>query len=279
MENLIKILTLLFILSFNTCFTPNSGVIKMIRNKILEKSKDYTKADIERVRTSDELIKAVAADANNENEVIKLFDTSFKWRKINVNKEFTDTSFPLEVYKTGWLNYLGIDQGNKLIFLAKLTSWNRGSDKFEQLYKQYIIYSVEKVNDPKYEVILIGDATDITTSNIDVDLFLFLATTALKYYSYMNITLIGINFPAIIEAPLRVTLSAAGKYGATCKMITPIDLHKYVDKTLLPKYLKGTRTDKLNAVPAGCKPLEYFDRVKFTSDEIRDIYKLFNGFK
>ena len=281
MKNLITILTLLIVLSFNSGFTPNSEAIDRIRKRVVENAKEYSATDVERVKTLEELIKGLSADANNEEDVIKQIDTIFKWRKSNINKEFTDTSFPLETYKSGFASYLGTDQGNKVVFLLKYNKWYTGSSKFTQLYKQFLLYLLEKyvTVDPKNELILICDGSDISISNIDMDLFFFIVTSAAKYYPDIKLSLIGTNLPTFLDNPIKVVLSAAGKIGATAKTIAPKEIHKYVDSALLPPSLLGTNTMQLNTVPAGCKPLEAFDRVQFTSDDVKDIYRLFKGFK
>ena len=139
MRNIIKYLTILSVLSLNRCFSPTSEAIERIRKSVVDNRKDYSDADVDRVRTSDAYIKAMSADARDESEVIKQLETTMKWRRNNVHKEFTDTSFPLEIYKCNWVTYLGADQGNRAVFLLKLSNWHQGSTKFEQLYQEYII--------------------------------------------------------------------------------------------------------------------------------------------
>ena len=279
MQFFIIFFTILSVVYINSCFSPNSDSIERIRKRVAENEKYYSVADVERVKTSNDLIKAVSGVTEDEAEAIKQIDTTFKWRKTNIHPDFTDTSFPLEIYKTAWHTYLGTDQGN-VVMLITFANWRRGSSKFERLYEEYILYTIEKyVDASKKSLILISDASNLGTSSIDLTLFMFICNTAGKYYSHINLQVFTINFHPQLKSMADTMLSLSGKFGTSVKFIKQEELFKYVDKSIIPIHLKGDNPVQLNAVPAGCKPLEYFDRVKFTPAEVKEVYQLFNGFK
>ena len=63
--------------------------------------------------------------------------------------------------------------------------------------------------------------------------------------------------------------------GQGAKYIKVEDLPKFINKNILPKALYGLNTKTFPYVPPGAKPLEYFTRVKFTSDEVKAVYQTF----
>src|SRR5882757_8283586 len=124
MKIFVTIFSFLIALSLNSCFTPNSEAIERIRQKIIANAKDYSESDVSKVRTSsgDDFIKLICEQSSDETQAINLFDFTFKWRKSHIRTDAKDDYFPLEVYKVGWITYMGKLQSTT-VFLVKLSSW------------------------------------------------------------------------------------------------------------------------------------------------------------
>ena len=215
MKTILIIITSCVILTFHSCFSPNKEAIERLRKRILDKTKEYSETDVEKIKSSDEWIKSVSAVSKDEEEAIKVFDTTLKWRKTNINNSLREDSFPLEVYRAGWVNYLGQDKQGNAIFFLKLSRWRKTLAKFLLLYQECIVYLVEKyvqsVSNFSGKLVLIDDGSDLSTSNIDFVLYYFLASIASKYYSHITLVSLMVNFPALFEAPLEVVRSQGGK--------------------------------------------------------------------
>ena len=271
----------LIVLAQHSCIAPNNQIITRIRNRILEKARpgsDYSKEDLDRISNSNAWIEPLVIDAKDEQDAYKELDRVLRWRKAEINKMLKDTSFPLEIYKVGYIQYLDQDNQGKVYLLIRLSKWKKTLMKFTDLMKSYLIFVFEKyiIPAPNQRVILIVDGQDLSNSNFDFDLYLFIGSAIKKYYPFVNSTTNLVNMPASFdktEKAIRSSQSTAK--GEQFRNIKLDELSKYVDKSLIPNYLKGNYNKPVNIIPSGLIPLESFTRIKFSAEEIKDIYKTF----
>ena len=187
-----------------------------IRSEIVdksEKSPNYLTDDLNRIKYNNTWIEAVINNAKDEQDAIRRLDNILKWRKGEANKNYTDESFPLEIYKISYLNFLDIDSQGRSIFLINLSHWRKTLAKFAELMKEYLIYMCEKVviRQTNSKVVLIYDGQDIHLNNVDLDLLTFYIEITQKYYPFLDYHMIGVNIPELAESGEKLIRAIANR--------------------------------------------------------------------
>ena len=190
-----KIVLIIFISQIS-----NKKCVDRVRNKIIEKSKsgtNYSTHDINVVKTSDYWIESVIDRQNSEQKAVEDLDRILKWRKDNVHNEYTDQSFPLEIYRTGYVNFVGVDSQDRHVIWLRPCGWRNTIPKFSALMKAYLIYSVESaLKGRKTDLITaqIFDGRGLQFASLDMDLYTFYARTLMMYYHFVEYNSYMLNF-------------------------------------------------------------------------------------
>ena len=219
---------------------------------------------------------------NSIDEAVDDLDTILKWRKLNIHNEYTDQSFPLEIYRTGFINIEGADSQDTQIIWFKYGNWRLTIPKLFALMKEYMIYSLENIlkgrkSDLKTALIFDGQAMRLTS--VDMNLYYFFATTLTKYYPFVEFHAFMVNFPKSIDTTIHWGRQhIVNKQISDSSMVMKQDeLVKYIDINMIPKALNGLNDKKFPYVPPGIKPIEFFSRVNFNSDDVKQVYQNFAG--
>ena len=202
---------------------------------------------------------------------------TLKWRKSYGVKNLTDDHFPQEVYKIGLVVDIGKAKTGEPILLLRLNRWRRVSPEFREIMKRFLVHQVERYDKKNIRMMGICDWTGVTKANIDLELYIHMATFSHHYLFTSTQTFVP-DMPAIVEATWKLmSLVFHEKLRERIKMCKSEDLLEYMDKAILPANLGGTNKKISYPAPKSAKPLTAlnFGSVTLTEEQVEKIRKAF----
>ena len=258
-------------------------MVDKVLNRFLKAAESgvYDHADVDRVKTEACWIEKTLMHYSNggDEDAFNSLDKIMKTRKANRVNKLTEESFPREIYKIALMNWLDNNdngQPNVWIRLGRL----RQSPEFHNLTKDYITYFINLNHDliikTKVKSNIIFDFSDLTLSSIDFDIYYHLLIMGQTQYLCFDTNLLLVNMATIVVPVFnQIKAMAIQRARDNLQVITVKDLTKFVDKNKLPKKLNGLSTKQLPYIPLNAKSLDTFSSPKFTSDQIKAIYTVY----
>ena len=226
-----------------------------------------------------------AKTQSSEDEIFNELDTILKLRRSRGVNNFTEESFPREIYQIGVANFLdNNDDGQANVWdeFSRLRT-NYKSPEFQKLFRDYIVYfytlqqdAILRSNWDKFNVIF--DLSDITVANINFDIYADIIMIGQTLFPCIDANILLVNMPPIV-VPIfnQIKRNSNKRVHDMINIITVDELIKYINKNKLPKQLKGLSTKHLPYVPQNAKPLELFASPKFSAVQIKAVYTMYEN--
>ena len=273
-----KIVIILFILSESNLSEVNTALIERVRKffaAVPQQSREYSAQDLKRVQTDNEWLEGFAAGAKSAGQVVKRLMVLLMFRNIAGVSYLIEQSFPREIYEIGFVVPVGKDREGRHILLTRLNRM-RKSGKLTELTKKFFIYQFEKIDliKPYPGILHIADYSGLDMANADTDLFAFMMTTV-EQYTRGKLLQLNVNAPdSFIQVKDVLKLGAADSVVNTNIFIKSEELTKYVDPSVLPKYLGGNNDKPLNIIPDS-QLNKMLDSFGFSDKDIQQIKSQF----
>ena len=212
---IIKITLILFILTESSLSEVNKEVLERVKKffaAVPQPSTEYSAQDLERVQTDNEWLEKFAAGANSAAQVVKKLTLALSFRNILGVNYLTEYSFPLEIYKIGFVTPIGKDREGRHILLFRHNRWRKSPELYE-LMKKFIVYQFEKIDliKPFLGFTIISDYTRVEQANIDRDMFDYI-TEMWETYARSNTLPLTVNLPEfMVSVKDEVTLGVDDK--------------------------------------------------------------------
>ena len=245
--------------------------------ELAKEDTDFESSDVSRVKSDGKWCEKFELGANDEGDIVQAMIRTLKWRKSYGVKNLTDDYFPQEIYKIGLLVDIGKAKSGQPVLLIRLNRWRRVSPEFREIAKRFLVHQVEKYDKKNTRLMGIADFTGVTKANIDLELYIHMASFS-HYYLYPTTLTFVPDMPPIVEATWKLMMLVFNeKLRERIKLGKSEDLLEYMDKGILPENLGGTNKKLSNPVPKSAKPLSAlnFGSVTFTEEQVEKIRKAF----
>lgn len=243
-------------------------LIDQMRSKMLQilesnQENQVSPMDIDLIKNSSDLLRRFALLTTNStsfeesnllnfdlNEACDQLMKTLKWRKEFGIHEMKDSDFPRELYKLNLFSYSLDKSANTLIIFVRASKYKSISNDTRDLIIRGIIHEIEKkINQfekeyPRgimdFKTFIILDATDISMSNIDLQLLISMFSIINNHYPSIVEKIYLYSIPWFARYLVPILLKALPQpIGSKIKQISKSEAESSLGH-LLPKYMGGS---------------------------------------
>lgn len=257
---------------------------EILRHKLTTQAQyadTYYKFDFDRAMAEDYHVRRFLIKCSGSvDSAVASIIASFQWIKNNNLRELKESDFPIEAYLLGAIFLYQPDLGGRPTMYFRIKN-HVVIKELTKLKVQLISYLALKADDLGGEsgVAVINDMTDVSLSNLDLEMALSL-TVIREHLPYSGAIIMAVELPFIARAAYNVVKYAfPSDVRQTMVTISKKDLVKYIDIQNIPRFLGGTCKVPYSGpsvVPPGSiSSVEYARKfLKLTAERIEKIAKI-----
>lgn len=258
----------------------------LLYSKLTTKKKfdgTFYQFDFDRAMKDDHSIRRfLLKSSGSVDSAVSSIISTFQWIKSNKLRELKDSDFPKEFYLIGPVFRYQPDAAGRPTVYFRIKS-HIPIKEMIKLKVQFVAYLILQADDLGGDAGLttICDVTDISLSNVDLEMALTLAEIR-DHFPFTSAAILTIDLPLIARAAYNIVkYILPSEIRNTMANIKREDLHKHVPLENIPPFLGG-KCQKPYAgpqvLPSGCIGLAEYARKKFntSSERSEKIEKLHN---
>ena len=210
---------------------------------VAQKDKElFHPKDVEMVQSNDWWIERFITGNQTEEESKNALIEAMEWRKsVGVN-DFTEDQFK-DIKEKGVFPDEKIDKEGRPIFWIQFMKYSKQE---RERNKQYMIYLFDKFErkNGRNGYTVVGDANEVVSANVDLDLFQFMIEVMQKYFPRGIKLALGIDVNPVMEEVYPIIVSyMAPEFREVIKLISRTKLLDYMDEKYLPLHLKSIKNE------------------------------------